>query len=223
MGLIQKIIHGYNNLIAKQLRLPSGLLAKYVGNTMNKSNEILYQLILRNIYVKEGDSILEIGFGNGKFFPMLNAKANKLKIVGIDHSPEMVAEGIRNNLPLSQTGEIKLSIGSSQNISYPDNSFDHIICINVIYFWENPELDLKEILRVLKPGGYFYTGFRPKENLSKFQFSKFGFSLYTEEEWQGFLEKNGFRLLGLHNSKDFEDIIQQKENIFESVCIISTK
>lgn len=223
MKLFDKILNGYNHLIAKQLRLPSGLLARYVGNAMNKSNKVLYQLTLNNINIKDGDNILEVGFGNGRFFSDLNNRGANLTITGIDQSPEMVTEAINNNKALYQKGRIKLSVGSSISMPYENDSFDKVICINVIYFWENPELHLKEVLRVLKPDGYFCTGFRPKENLSKFHFSKFGFTLYAEEEWIALLEKNGFHLIRSLNGKSLKNNIDQKNSPFDSLCIISLK
>ena len=36
---------------------------------------------------------------------------------------------------------------------FPDASFDAVLCVNVVYFWENPAAHLREILRVLRPGG----------------------------------------------------------------------
>lgn len=223
MKLFEKIFTRYQLLIAKQLRLPSGLLAKYVGNKMNKSNEALYQLTLNNLNIKDGDSILEIGFGNGRFFSDLNKRGTNLIIRGIDHSSEMVTEAIINNKALHQTGRLQLSVGTSLSMPYEKDSFDKIICINVIYFWEDPELHLKEIFRILKPGGYFYTGFRPKSNLSKFSFSKFGFTLYHESEWIDILKKNGFQLVSSSSDITLETKQHQKESPFESLCIISMK
>lgn len=223
MNLINKISSIYHRIIAKQLRSPSGLLANYVGNTMNRSNELLYQLTLNNLHVKDGDSILEIGFGNGKFFSDLNSIASNLTIMGIDHSQEMVNEAIKNNKDLYDSGTIKVSVGSSEYLPYESNSIDKIFCVNVIYFWENPVLHLKEIFRVLKPGGYFCTGFRPKENLSKFSFSQFGFTLYTEQEWKSLIEENGFRFVSSENGKDLEIKMHQKNTPFESLCIVGIK
>lgn len=223
MKLFKNFINGYYRLIAKQLRSPSGLLAKYVGNTMNKSNEELYELTLNNLDIKDGDSILEIGFGNGRFFSGLNAKAANLSIVGIDHSLEMVNEAIKNNKDLYQNGNIQLSAGSSTCLPYESNSFDKVFCINVIYFWDNPTLHLNEIQRVLKPGGVFCSAFRPKDNLAKFPFSKYDFTLYSEEGWKNIIETHGFQFLSSQHSKDLVSSAHQKNSTFESLCLVSVK
>jgi ubiquinone/menaquinone biosynthesis C-methylase UbiE len=220
LKIIQDI--GYK-VLAKQLRLPSGWLANLTGSSMNKANALLYQLTLDNLAIADGDSILEIGFGNGKHFAELSAKVNNLKITGIDHAPKMVADAMRRNKHLHKSGAMNLSVGSSDALPYGNDSFDKTFCINVIYFWENPSLHLKEIYRVLKPGGIFCAGFRPKDNLAKFPFSKFGFNLYSEAEWRHLLTENGFTVMASQDGKHLEEIMNQRNTPFESLCVVCMK
>lgn len=178
--------------MAGQLKQPSGILAKLTGNKMNESNESLYLLTINNLNLSDGDCILEIGFGNGKFFPTLISRAKNLQITGIDMSHEMVTEAVKNNADLFESGKMNVKVGSSENLPFDDNSFDKIFCINVIYFWEFPEVHLKEIYRVLKPSGSFCTGFRPAETMMQLPFTKYGFNLYSEEDWCNLLLSNNF-------------------------------
>lgn len=217
------ISRSWDSLIAKQLRLPSGLLASVTGNSMNKANKLLYRLIFDNLHINDGDRVLEIGFGNGKYFADLNNKASRLQLFGLDHSAKMVAAAIKKNRALHRAGKLNVFVGSSDKMPFENESLDVIYCINVIYFWENPEVDLKEIYRVLKPGGFFYTGFRPKDNLSKFSFTKFGFTLYTEEEWMKLNLENGFQVLVSLNGKSLEREMNMQNTPFESLCMISKK
>jgi ubiquinone/menaquinone biosynthesis C-methylase UbiE len=177
-------------IIAKQLRKPGGILAGKVGNEMNITNSFLYDFTIEAMQLKNDESILEIGFGNGKFFDKIFAVANDLKISGLDFSPEMVKVAKENNSLTSNNGELTLRLGSSDKIPFPDNSFDKVFCINVIYFWEQPATNLKEIYRVLKPGGRFYTSIRSKESLVQMPFAKYGFNVYTENEWISMLKAN---------------------------------
>lgn len=39
------------------------------------------------------------------------------------------------------------------NRSFPDGLFDKVQCVHVLYFWKDIEISLREIARVLKPGG----------------------------------------------------------------------
>jgi ubiquinone/menaquinone biosynthesis C-methylase UbiE len=118
---------------------------------------------------------------------------------------------------------MKVTAGSSDNLPFEKSSFDKIYCINVIYFWKSPQLHLREIYRVLKPGGIFCTGFRPKENLSKFSFSNFDFTFYTEGEWKNSIEENGFQFIKSVSRIDSESGTNSKNVPFESLSVVSAK
>lgn len=223
MNLLTILQNSWHKLMASQLRMPSGFLAKITGNKMNKSNELLYRLTLENLPIKTGDHILEIGFGNGKFFSKIFEKAKNVTAAGIDHSPEMVAQAIKINRKLVESHQLNLLAGNSDQLPFEDHVFDLVFCINVIYFWDNPALHLQEIHRVLKPGGYFCAGFRPKENLSKFAFASFGFTHYSAEEWKSLTEENGFQFVAAQNGKALEQKMYPTGTPFESLCIIFKK
>ncbi|MGI8633803.1 MAG: hypothetical protein ACR2KZ_00220 [Segetibacter sp.] len=70
--------------MTKQFRKPSGLFAGKVSNKMNEVNEVVYDFAIESMNITDNDAVLEIGFGNGKFFDKLFAKATNLKIWGID-------------------------------------------------------------------------------------------------------------------------------------------
>jgi len=67
-------------LFASQLRKPGFLFGKKVGLQMNAGNAFLYEFTINTMQLKDGESILEIGFGNGKFFEQLFLRAKQLKI-----------------------------------------------------------------------------------------------------------------------------------------------
>jgi ubiquinone/menaquinone biosynthesis C-methylase UbiE len=192
MRIVENIKESWYALMAKQLRKPSGILASFTGDQMNKANHLLYQQTFDQLDLQDGDHILEVGFGNGKFFPELLTRAQNLQITGIDVSHEMVTEAVRNNAALYEAGIMKVNVGSSEQLPFADQTFDKIFCVNVIYFWDEPAVHLAEILRVLKPGGLFCTGFRPYETMLKLPFTKYGFHLYSVEDWAQMLANNGF-------------------------------
>ena len=157
--------------LAKQLRKPTGFFSKKVGNTMNRANGVLYDFALETMGLQAGSEVLEIGFGNGKMFPKLFSKAPGIRVTGLDFSADMVKQARRNNAPLLQSGKLQIHEGASNCTPFPDNSFDKVFCINVLYFWDNPEEHLREVLRVLKPGGRFYPIIRSKESMLTMPFT----------------------------------------------------
>jgi SAM-dependent methyltransferase len=179
-------------VVARQLRQPSGLLAQKVGNKMNESNAPLYDFALREMKIRDDEHILEIGFGNGRFFEKIFAEAENLQLAGLDFSKDMVQAARSNNSALVKSGDLELHLGSSDVMPFADASFDKIFCINVVYFWEKPADHLREIRRVLKPGGRFYAIIRSKETMLQLPFTPYGFTVYEAAEWTAILNNNGF-------------------------------
>ncbi len=228
LTLFQRILSFFKRkpdpeLIARQLRKPSGKFAHRVGQQMNEVNEPLYDLLLDIMQPQDNETILEIGFGNGRFFDKLTSRANDLHVNGIDYSKEMVAEAKKYNEKYVASGKLDIQMGSSDNLPFPANTFDKVFCNNVIYFWETPEDHLKEIHRVLKPGGKFYTGIRTRDNMRSLPFVKYGFSLYDSDEWKNLLEQNGFIFKGAHIKEEPQTEFEGKSIQLESCCIIGEK
>lgn len=178
--------------MARQLRKPSGAAGIRTGHLMNRSNSFLYKHLLAVMNPSPGASLLEIGFGNGKTFPEIAAAAPGLKLTGLDYSAGMVKEAIRYNQSAIDRGELSLHKGSSDAMPFDDNSFDKVYCINVIYFWKDPAAHLREIMRVLKPGGRFYAVVRTTESLGQLPFTRYGFNKFNDEEWKAVFTGAGF-------------------------------
>jgi SAM-dependent methyltransferase len=209
--------------LARQLRKPGGRFGNRVGEMMNRANEPLYHFTLGLLNPSYYERILEIGFGNGKFFGLLSGMAEGLELHGIDYSPSMVAEAAHNNGPLVQTGTLRLASGSSDALPYPNDHFDKIFCINVGYFWDNPVAHLQEIRRVLKPGGKVFVTMRTVKSMERMPFTRYGFNKYSPEDWQAFVEKAGMEMTARELFVEPASDFQPGAALFESVCYVSAK
>lgn len=178
--------------VAAQLRQPHGFMARKVAQRMNKSNRVLYDGAWKALDLRDGMHVLEIGFGNGLFFPELTRQAKGLKLHGLDFSKDMVAQATANNRALIASGTLTLTHGASDRMPFADASFDRIFCINVVYFWDDPAAHLREVRRVLKPGGTFTAVLRRKSSMEKLPFAPYGFTMYEQADWEGVLQRNGF-------------------------------
>lgn len=74
--------------------------------------------------------------------------------------------------------------------------------MNTIYFWPDPETDLKEIYRVLKPDGKLIVTFRSKERMEKLELTKHGFKLYEPKEAVQFVSHAGFKNVSVNSAND---------------------
>ena len=75
------------------------------------------------------------------------------KITGIDISEQMLKLGRKKIEKEGLTSFIELQTGDSETINFADNSFDAVTVAFGVRNFENLENGLKEMLRVLKPGG----------------------------------------------------------------------
>lgn len=228
MNILQRFLNFFKSspepeFIAQQLRKPSGEYAAEVGDNMDKVNRALFDLTLDVMEPQDNEHILEIGFGTGKFISKFFSDTENLRISGLDYSEEMVEIAIQNNQDLITSGELKLLQGSSNDIPFPDSSFEKVFCNMVIYFWDQPENHLKEIYRVLKPDGLFYTGIRSKQSMTVFPFVKYGFKLYEIPEWKETLTQNGFSVVDTEIQTDPAVEFKGNKLELESWCIVAQK
>jgi ubiquinone/menaquinone biosynthesis C-methylase UbiE len=210
-------------MMAKQLRRPNGMMGGKVGSMMNKANEFMYDFTFGVMQPANNDALLEIGFGNGKFFDKIFSRAAGLKVTGLDFSETMFNTAKANNKEAIANGKLTLQFGSSDKLPFPDNSFDKIFCINVIYFWDEPIQHLKEMHRVLKPGGRFYATVRTKESMLKMPFTKYGFSFYESDNWKTMLNETGLSFI--EEKPVNEPLVEYEGNkvSVQSLCTIAEK
>lgn len=100
------------------------------------------------------DSILDIATGTGDLAINL-AETNASKIVGLDISSGMLEIGKQKVLKKGLDNRIEMILGDSESMPFEDNTFDAITVSFGVRNFETLENGLKEILRILKPGGTF--------------------------------------------------------------------
>jgi len=110
--------------------------------------------LIKKVKKHSPKSILDIATGTGD----LAIEASKLKpdkIVGIDISEKMLHVGREKIRQKKIENLVTLRKADAEKLPFQDNEFDAVIVAFGIRNFENLENGLKEILRVLKPGGLF--------------------------------------------------------------------
>ena len=97
--------------------------------------------------------ILDVATGTADIAIMASSLLKPISIVGIDISEGMLEIGLKKVERLGLQGKIELLKGDSETISFEDNSFDAVTVAFGVRNFENLEKGLKEIRRVLRPGG----------------------------------------------------------------------
>jgi ubiquinone/menaquinone biosynthesis C-methylase UbiE len=117
---------------------------------------------LETLDVRVDDHILEIGFGPGTAIEQVSASAANGFVAGVDPSRVMYRQAKRRNRKAIREGRVELQRKSVADLPYGNNCFDKVFAINSYHHWPQPqETNLKEILRVLKPGGQVYITEQP--------------------------------------------------------------
>ena len=99
--------------------------------------------------VKKGDRVLEVGVGTGLSLPFYPSDCH---VSGIDLSEAMLDRARERVEELGRT-DIDLRRMDASALSYPDETFDHVLAPYVISVVPEPETVMAEIRRVCKPGG----------------------------------------------------------------------
>src|SRR5215216_1742710 len=155
------------NFITKQFSNPNGICGKFIGNGMAKRNVYDAQWTVSLLNIQPHHRILEIGFGPGVSTQMASEKASKGFVAGIDHSRTMVHVASQRNADAIRSGLMELNQGDVALLPYPDESFDIAFSLHSIYFWQKPVDCLKELRRVLKPGGLLAITIQPKDKCGR--------------------------------------------------------
>jgi len=114
-----------------------------------------YDLVARDIlsYCAEG-SLLDIGTGPGRLLLKLHQQSPRMRVVGIDTSPSMVAKAQKNMVDAGLSDVIEVREGNAGRMPCADSSFDIVVSTGSIHHWKQPIAALNDVYRVLKPGAY---------------------------------------------------------------------
>lgn len=100
--------------------------------------------------LKDGEEYIDLGAGTGYMSRAIGALVNAPVVHAIDIEPLMVTEMEES---LSDISWIKPALMERDRLPFADNSIDGLWCITVFHEFGSAEAILKEIHRVLKPGG----------------------------------------------------------------------
>lgn len=132
--------------------------------------------VVKIVKQQQPKTVLDIATGTGDLAINL-AETSAEKIVGLDISPGMLSVGKEKVKAKQLDNRIDMIIGDSENMPFEDNTFDAITVAFGVRNFETLENGLKDILRVLKPGGTFVI--LETSVPTKFPF-KLGYKVYSK-------------------------------------------
>lgn len=136
-----------------QCQKPTGWLGRFVLWNMNSRHSKVTDWGLSHISIEKHDTILDVGCGGGKTVGKLAAIATQGKVYGVDYSKDSVAVASRTNRQWTDMGRVEIREGSVSQLPFSEDTFDLVTAVETHFWWPDLAADMREVLRVLKPGG----------------------------------------------------------------------
>ena len=203
MGLVRSFF--------SQCARPEGFLGRVMLRFMNFGHAPLTNWGLSLVEIHDGSTMLDIGCGGGATLKRLLKRSKNAQVYGIDISEESVAKAKKVNAKVLDK-QVFVTQGSVEKLPYEDNKFDLLTAVETVYFWPNLSNCLKEVKRVMKPGGRFAIMVEVIENDSVWTDVVEGMTAYSPEQLKEMLDGAGFVKTELHRKKpSYSTIIGVKE------------
>lgn len=138
-----------------QFHRPTGAVGHIAGWVMGRrsSNVARNRWAATLLDVGPAERVLELGCGPGVAVAALAGRATRGLVVGVDHSPVMIRQARRRNRAAVQAGRVRLIHTPVEGLSRIGEPFDAALAVNTLGMWPEPAARLRELARLLRPGG----------------------------------------------------------------------
>jgi SAM-dependent methyltransferase len=141
--------------MVRQVRKPTGWLGRRVVRAMNLSHANVAGWGLQQAIVPKNAVALDVGCGGGWVVQRLASLASEGQVIGLDYSAASVAVSRNTNAKDIEAGRVQIARGSVAALPFPDRTFDLVTAVETHYYWPDLPANVREVFRVLKPGGTF--------------------------------------------------------------------
>ena len=104
--------------------------------------------LLEALQLKTGERVLDLGCGNGFITEYLQAETG-----AFFHGVDISAEAVRQAQSRTKNGRLTFSVGNMNRLQFEPHVFDCAVAIDTLYYVDNPEETLKQIVSIVKTGG----------------------------------------------------------------------
>ncbi len=153
-----------SELIARQSRLPTGVLGWFVARIMALDTAKVNDEAVDRLDPRVGDHVLEVGCGHGRTLAKIAKRVCDGLAAGIDPSVVMLRAAAKRNARDVTHGRVQIDAGEADRIGHPDAAFDKVLSVHTVYFWSDLDAGFEEIHRVLRSGGELLLAYRPSDD-----------------------------------------------------------
>jgi ubiquinone/menaquinone biosynthesis C-methylase UbiE len=166
---------------------------------------------LARMPVESGDVVLDLGCGSGYAARALRGAAGAGRAYGLDGSGEM----LRNARAYTDDDAVGYVRGDFDDLPFAADALDHCFSMEAFYYASDPRRTLRELVRVLRPGGTFYCAVDYyEENVHSHAWQDdidVEMTRWSAAEYRAAFREAGFHLAGQDNVPDRERPIPPAE------------
>src|ERR1043166_8064003 len=129
---------------------------RYTAGFVKPFDDSLAERIVEEMTGRDAGAILlDVGAGTARFLVLLASmpQLSSLRLVGTDLFPDMVEQANKTIAAADCADRVEMHVGDAHSMDFPDNFADLVVSRSTLHHWHTPAKALREIHRVLKPGG----------------------------------------------------------------------
>ena len=176
-----------------QPMLPRGLAGRIVAWMMPLGHRPIYTRVSEVLDLRPEDDLLDVACGSGHFLNSCASHVNS--IAGLDYSEVMVDMAMKKHKNRIAAGTAEIVHGEASQLPWEDNKFSAATSMGSFIAFPKPLESLKEIHRVLRPGGRAVISieWHAEDGLDHSKkVQQYGMGLWTEGEVREMMEAAGF-------------------------------
>jgi SAM-dependent methyltransferase len=124
------------------------------GEGMEKGHRPVGEQAIELMAITPEALVLDVGCGSGWATRLMAEKASAGRVVGIDIADEMIAIARESSAAWSN---VDFHVGSAEKLPFSNGEFTRAFSMESLYYYADVLVALKEIKRVIRPGGLFVT------------------------------------------------------------------
>jgi SAM-dependent methyltransferase len=176
-----------------QNMLPRGLAGRITGWFMERGHKSIYENVSQALNLQPEDDLLDVACGTGQFLKRYASHVHT--VAGLDLSELMIKTAIKKNKERVAAGTGEFVQGEASQLPWEDNRFSAATTMGSIIAFPKPLESLKEMYRVLRPGGRVVVSleWNAEDGLDHTKKVKqWGMWVWTEEDMRATMKEAGF-------------------------------
>jgi len=124
------------------------------GESMERGHRPVGEQAIEKMRVPDDARVLDVGCGSGWASRLLAERAVRGRVVGVDISDEMIRLAAETS---NHFENLTFQVASAEHLPFANGEFTHAFSMESLYYYADMSQALREIRRILAPGGLFVT------------------------------------------------------------------